>query len=173
VEAVEVDVPAHAHRTFHHEVWARIPKCGARTRSGRPCLGLIVRGKRRCRMHGGARGSGAQPGNRNRWVHGRYSRDQKEAHALMQLRDAAYKLIDAQMAMIGSVARGEDQQFNEAMQTVEKRSETLRRVSASLQESLGKKGWIGDVHELASQALSLLTSPTPGDEMMKEQRNGC
>jgi hypothetical protein len=29
------------------------PKCGARTRSGAPCKGPAVRGKKRCRMHGG------------------------------------------------------------------------------------------------------------------------
>ncbi len=30
------------------------PRCGARTRGGAPCRGPAVRGKRRCRMHGGA-----------------------------------------------------------------------------------------------------------------------
>ena len=28
-------------------------KCGAKTRKGTPCKGPAVRGKRRCRMHGG------------------------------------------------------------------------------------------------------------------------
>src|SRR3954452_11336072 len=41
------------------------PRCGARTRSGNPCRSAAVKGKQRCRMHGGAAGSGAQPGNRN------------------------------------------------------------------------------------------------------------
>lgn len=40
-------------------------RCGARTRSGRPCRSPAVRGKRRCRMHGGAKGSGAPIGNHN------------------------------------------------------------------------------------------------------------
>jgi hypothetical protein len=48
------------------------PRCHARTRSGMPCRSPAVRGKRGCRMHGGARGSGAQPGNRNALKHGRY-----------------------------------------------------------------------------------------------------
>lgn len=47
-------------------------RCGARTRSGRPCRNLPVTGKVRCRMHGGAHGSGAQPGNTNALKHGRY-----------------------------------------------------------------------------------------------------
>jgi hypothetical protein len=28
------------------------PRCGARTRQGKPCQSPIVKGKRRCRMHG-------------------------------------------------------------------------------------------------------------------------
>jgi hypothetical protein len=34
-------------------------RCGAKTRSGKPCRSPAVAGKRRCRMHGGAPGSGA------------------------------------------------------------------------------------------------------------------
>ena len=35
------------------------PRCLARTRRGRPCQSPAVAGKTRCRMHGGAAGSGA------------------------------------------------------------------------------------------------------------------
>ena len=49
------------------------PRCGARTRCGSPCKAPAVRGKARCRKHGGAKGSGAPAGNRNRFVHGLYS----------------------------------------------------------------------------------------------------
>jgi hypothetical protein len=41
------------------------PRCGARTRSGSSCRSPAVRGKVRCRMHGGATGSGAPKGERN------------------------------------------------------------------------------------------------------------
>ena len=41
------------------------PRCGARTRSGSPCRSPAVNGKKRCRMHGGAKGSGAPRGNKN------------------------------------------------------------------------------------------------------------
>ncbi|NKB44430.1 MAG: hypothetical protein GKS03_09160 [Alphaproteobacteria bacterium] len=47
--------------------------CGARTRAGSPCRIPPVRGKTRCRMHGGAKMSGGQPGNQNAFVHGYYS----------------------------------------------------------------------------------------------------
>ena len=30
------------------------PRCGAKTRSGMPCKSPAVKGKKRCRMHGGA-----------------------------------------------------------------------------------------------------------------------
>jgi hypothetical protein len=47
------------------------PRCGAKTRSGAPCQSPAVRGKRRCRMHGG-NSPGAPKGNRNAMKHGRY-----------------------------------------------------------------------------------------------------
>ncbi len=50
------------------------PRCGARTRSGQPCRAPAVRGKRVCRMHGGAPGSGAPKGNQNALKHGRFIR---------------------------------------------------------------------------------------------------
>ena len=46
------------------------PRCRARTRRGSPCQSPAVRGKQRCRMHGGAAGSGGRPGNRNALRHG-------------------------------------------------------------------------------------------------------
>jgi hypothetical protein len=49
------------------------PRCGVRTRSGSACQSPAVSGKQRCRMHGGAKGSGAPAGNRNALKHGRYS----------------------------------------------------------------------------------------------------
>jgi uncharacterized protein YjcR len=50
-------------------------RCGAKTRSGKPCRSPTVYGKRRCRMHGGAAGSGAPRGNKNALKHGRYTRE--------------------------------------------------------------------------------------------------
>jgi len=50
------------------------PRCGARTRSGGRCQSPAVRGKHRCRMNGGAAGSGAPLGNKNALKHGSYTR---------------------------------------------------------------------------------------------------
>jgi hypothetical protein len=51
------------------------PRCGAKTRVGGSCRSPSVHGKKRCRMHGGAPGSGAPRGNWNALKHGRYTRE--------------------------------------------------------------------------------------------------
>lgn len=53
-------------------------RCGAKTRSGTPCKSPAVAGKKRCRMHGGAQGSGAPIGNKNALKHGMYTRRAKD-----------------------------------------------------------------------------------------------
>jgi hypothetical protein len=50
-------------------------RCGAKTRSGKPCQSPAVQGKKRCRMHGGAPGSGAPSGNQNALKQGLYTRE--------------------------------------------------------------------------------------------------
>jgi glucans biosynthesis protein len=55
---------------------AKAPRCGARTRVGHPCKQAAVRGRERCRMHGGAKGSGGPRGDRNgNYKHGIRTRD--------------------------------------------------------------------------------------------------
>jgi hypothetical protein len=46
------------------------PRCGAKTRAGNLCHSPAVSGKLRCRMHGGAHGSGAPLGSENALKHG-------------------------------------------------------------------------------------------------------
>jgi uncharacterized protein YjcR len=73
---------------MHSQPWPmhQSPRCGARTRCNSPCRSPAVKGRRRCRMHGGAIGSGAPAGNRNALKHGRYSREVLEfRHAMRQL----------------------------------------------------------------------------------------
>jgi uncharacterized protein YjcR len=53
-------------------------RCGAKARSGHPCRSPAVQGKKRCRMHGGAKGSGAPKGNQNALKDGAYTREQIE-----------------------------------------------------------------------------------------------
>ncbi|WP_346283662.1 HGGxSTG domain-containing protein [Bradyrhizobium sp. 187] len=51
------------------------PRCGAETRNGTTCRAPAVHGKSRCRMHGGARRSGAPKGNQNARTHGEFTGD--------------------------------------------------------------------------------------------------
>jgi uncharacterized protein YjcR len=50
-------------------------RCGAKTRSGKSCKSPAVQGKRRCRMHGGAPGSGAPKKNKNALKHGLFTKE--------------------------------------------------------------------------------------------------
>ena len=63
------------------------PRCGAKTRSGGSCRSPAVRGKRRCRMHGGAPGSGAPRGNQNARQHGLFTKvaiaERKQIQAML------------------------------------------------------------------------------------------
>lgn len=54
------------------------PRCGAKTRRGIPCEAPAVRGRKRCRMHGGARGAGAPRGNSNALKSGLYTAESLE-----------------------------------------------------------------------------------------------
>jgi hypothetical protein len=70
-------------------------RCGAKTRKGTPCQAPAVSGKARCRMHGGAQGSGAPIGNQNALKHGMYTSESLAFHKHIQalLRDGE-KLIE-------------------------------------------------------------------------------
>jgi hypothetical protein len=58
---------------------AQAPRCGAKTRAGHSCKQAAVSGRARCRMHGGATGSGGPRGNRNgNFKHGLCTRETLE-----------------------------------------------------------------------------------------------
>ena len=56
-----------------HPILIRHPGVELGPGSGKPCQSPAANGKRRCRMHGGAVGSGAPVGNKNALRHGRYT----------------------------------------------------------------------------------------------------
>jgi len=70
------------------------PRCGARTRSGQACRSPAVSGKKRCRMHGGAQGSGAPLGNQNALKSGHFTRQEHAFRKLLSSRAlaAAFKM---------------------------------------------------------------------------------
>ncbi len=61
--------------------------CNAKTRSGHPCKSATVKGKKRCRMHGGTN-NGAPKGNMNSFKHGYYTKEnilkRSEVHKLIK-----------------------------------------------------------------------------------------
>ena len=73
------------------------PRCGARTKrnNGASCRSPAVRGKRRCRIHGGGKGSGAQQGNSNALKHGLTS------SAIKNFRKNAREAIDQNKEYFG------------------------------------------------------------------------
>ena len=72
------------------------PRCGAKTRSGGACRSPAVHGKKRCRMHGGAQGSGAPRANQNARKHGLFTRDAiAERRRIQALLDEAREFLQA------------------------------------------------------------------------------
>jgi hypothetical protein len=72
------------------------PRCGAKTRSGGACRSPPVRGKKRCRMHGGAPGSGAPRENHNARKHGLFTGDAiAERRRIQALLGEARKFLQA------------------------------------------------------------------------------
>ena len=72
---------------------AKARRCGAKTRAGHPCRQAAVTGRGRCRMHGGAKGSGGPRGKRNgNFRHGLCTR---EAKAILANMRATFREIKA------------------------------------------------------------------------------
>jgi hypothetical protein len=74
------------------------PRCGAKTRSSGACRSPAVRGSKRCRMHGGAPGSGAPTANQNARKHGHFTGDAiAERRQIRALLGEARKLLEKMM----------------------------------------------------------------------------
>jgi hypothetical protein len=71
------------------------PRCGAKTRSGGACRSPAVSGRKRCRMHGSAQGSGAPRSNQNARTHGLFTGDAiAERRQIQVLLGDARKLLE-------------------------------------------------------------------------------
>lgn len=88
------------------------PRCGARTRGGKPCRSAAMRNGR-CRMHGGAstgprRAAGLSRSKRAAWKHGRYSAEplaaRRDARATMR----ALRWLLSRAIGLGSVLKRAD-----------------------------------------------------------------
>jgi hypothetical protein len=56
-------------------------ECGAKTRQGTPCMRDVTPGRTRCNLHGGKSPRGK---DHPRYIHGYYSKDEKEARQQIQ-----------------------------------------------------------------------------------------
>lgn len=66
------------------------PRCGARTRKGLPCGSPAIRGRNRCRMHGGLSTgprtkAGLARSKQARWKHGRFSAEARQEAARLRV----------------------------------------------------------------------------------------
>src|SRR5947209_5509362 len=116
-------------------------ECGARTRSGAPCRAPKVAGKSRCRMHGGAAGSGAPKGKRNgNWRHGRFTCEAiAERHAARSLLRSAHEMLAA-LARHAEAHRGPNS---------DDRCAHCESARARLPELRGLGGWVSFSQKVA------------------------
>jgi len=61
------------------------PRCGAKTRQDNACQSPAIKGKKRCRMHGGSVGSGAPLGSQNAIKQGFHTREAKNLKKTIRL----------------------------------------------------------------------------------------
>ena len=111
--------------------------CDARTRTGAPCDRAPEPGRRRCRHHGGAPGTGAPPGNNNARKHGRYSAKSRELRALGRVQVRTGDLARAQLAVMNSRARGDDRGVEIAEQRVSRCMQRLLKAVRALDRVFG------------------------------------
>jgi hypothetical protein len=73
---------------------AKARRCGAKTRAGHPCRQAAVRDRSRCRMHGGAKGSGGPQGDCNgNFKHGLHTREAKAIRRVMRTKVREIKAL--------------------------------------------------------------------------------
>jgi hypothetical protein len=92
------------------------PQCGAKLREGGRCAKRPVRGKRRCRSHGGAAGCGAPMGNKNALKHGAFTAASLARRKAMQDYIRSSKAFT--LAVEAGVGRGAIRRYHEACERV-------------------------------------------------------
>ena len=117
---------------------SQAPRCGARTRKDQPCRAPAVRGKRRCRMHGGRSTgprtpAGRERSTRARWTHGRYSAERQREFQQLKAEYAAFNAGQAAywawlFAAAKALLRAEAKAARNARQRRTRRAERLRQV---------------------------------------------
>lgn len=114
------------------------PRCGARTRENQPCRAPAVRGKERCRMHGGRSTGprtpeGRERSTRARWKHGRYSAERQREFQRRKAECAAFNAGAVAhgawlFAAVKALLREEAKAARNARRRRKRRAERLLRV---------------------------------------------
>jgi hypothetical protein len=86
--------------------WTTAPRCGALTRRKTPCQCPAMRGRRRCRLHGGKStgprtAAGLERSRRARWKHGAYSRETRALRALARRNGEQFQTLQARGKELG------------------------------------------------------------------------
>lgn len=113
-------------------------------------------------MHGGAKGSGAQRGNRNRLLHGRYTRIALEQRALLRLAAAANAALAADLRIVDVVARGAVEEFDDVVERSAAEEKRLRQAAGRLERLLVAGGHLDEARALAEEVVSTLGADTVG-----------
>ncbi len=93
------------HRDAEPHTLHQARRCGARTRTGRPCRSPAVHGRPRSRMHGCAPGAGGPEGERNgNYRHG--LRTKETRGRLRAVRDLTREARDLTQKLRGGVRSG-------------------------------------------------------------------
>lgn len=114
-------------------------KCSAHNRDGSPCQNPVERGKRTCWNHGGAPGSGTQPGQQHALKHGFYSRimpDDPEIKAIIEEIDAKSPvdiLWDQIVIQYAAIARAQRIMY------VQDKEEMIKELKRSYTKNTGRR----------------------------------
>ena len=106
-------------------------RCGAKTRSGGACRSRAVKGKKRCRMHGGTN-PGAPKGNNNARKHGNRS---AEAEAQLKL----VRQANLDLRVLSKVREGLELSIRERDRLVQMHAEFLRADRSAAADNLEPK----------------------------------
>lgn len=105
--------------------------CGARTRSGGACRSPVVKGRQRCRMHGGTN-PGAPKGNNNARKHGNRS---AEAEAQLKL----VRRANLDLRVLSKLREGTELSFRERDRLVQMHAEFLCAEGSAVADDLEPK----------------------------------
>ena len=136
--------------TMHPEATPTPPRCGAKTRTGRPCALPAMTGAARCRMHG--TGGGAPKGNGNALKTGDFTQ------AAMAERQAL-RALDARLAELEDVRQQEGEAATAAAlaERIAAQREQVAEHRAKIQgeEAIDAATWVQMEREMRQLAQAL------------------